>query len=130
MGNYMDVSAAVRDLLELAEAGLSAGQVNPVLTRDGERLSILFVPGEMEEDSPLLELEQRSSGRLWVHLRTAEGEPIDSWCETELGTGAYRTYLHVLWKMARDMRVTSDTEEGLAKLESLFRRLRRPRRAG
>ena len=124
--SYMDAHAAVRDVVELAELALRADKLNPVINEDPECLTILFVP---DEGLPfLLELERRSSGLLWVNLRNSNGELLDSWCELHIEPAGEKSVVRRLWKTARSMRVTTDTEEGLAELELLFRRLgQRPR---
>jgi len=125
--SYIDVSAVVRDMVELAELAVKAGRLNPVLNEDQDHLTILFIP-ENTDISYLLELKRCSSGLLWVILRNEE-EIVDSWCELHIEPAGEKSAIRSLWKTARSMRVTTDTEEGLYHLEDAFRRLSGPTKA-
>jgi hypothetical protein len=103
--SFLNGPHELRSLLEVLKDAVDAGHVSPLGNMQGE------IALGLDDDCVFyLELTQRPTEGLWVHLRRADSrDPVCSWSAREVGA-----VVPALWESCRNRLYTAEMEEGLA----------------
>jgi tryptophan synthase beta subunit len=121
---FVSADSAVRELINEALSLVERGRLRPYGIEPAEKhVASSISLGLTTEASFFLTLDQTIHGVIWVSIRDASGEIIDSWSSTELEHTGVGTATWELWELCRRRCYTTDTEEALEGLREQFSQL-------